>query len=112
MLQSCKAALSSQDFSCIISLGCSEVRKFANENTPPFRLHLPCLLLLSLLLPWKSTAPHEIILPGVGWAAGICQQPAHFCKLINDISFSQEEQEKRFLSFCQGRLMGEAFKGG
>lgn len=99
-------------FLASFSWGCPEVRTFANKNTRPFWLHLPCLLLLSLPSPRKSTAPHEIILPGVGWAAGICQQPARFCELINDISLSQEEQEKRFLSFCQGRLMGEASEGG
>lgn len=106
MLQPCQAALSSQDLFHVIFLGCPEVRTFANKNIPPFQLHLPCPLLHSLPSPQKSTEPHEFIMPGVEWAAGICQQPAHFCKLINDISLKQEEQENKFLSFCQGRLVG------
>lgn len=59
---------------------------FANKNTPPFRLPF----LPSVPSPRESAAPHELILPGVGWAAGTCQQPARFCKLINDTSLSRE----------------------
>ncbi|KAI6064142.1 Tumor necrosis factor ligand superfamily member 4 [Aix galericulata] len=45
---------------------------------------------------------HEIILPGAGWAAGICQQPARFSELSDDISLSQEELEE---SLEQGQAM-------
>lgn len=88
------------------SWGALKSEHLQTKILPPFQLHLPCPLLHSLPSPQKSTEPHEIIMPGVEWAAGICQQPAHFCELINDISLKQEEQENKFLSFCQGRLVG------
>lgn len=104
------ARLPCHHLSCIVFLGCPEVRTFANKNTPPFRPHLPCLLLLSFALTLECHMRSSCQVSG--GQLGICQQPARFCELINDISLSQEEQERRFLTFCQRRLMGEASEGG